>query len=237
MSIQIEVEHLTKTFGPRRVVDDVTFAVRPGRVTGFLGPNGSGKTTTLRMAVGLVRPTTGTVRFGARPFTALADPGRVVGALLDASGAHPGRRALDHLRIALVSRGIDPRGAEGLLDRVGLAAHGHERVGTYSLGMRQRLGLATALAGDPAVLLLDEPANGLDPGGLAWLRELLRAFAADGRTVLLASHVLSEIVQVADDLVVIDSGRIRFAGPRAELGDTASTLEAAFLRLTTADAA
>src|SRR5437879_2621567 len=163
MSIHIEVDHLTKTFGRRRVVDDATFTVRPGRVTGFLGPNGSGKTTTLRMAVGLVRPTMGSVRFGGRPFSDLADPGRVVGALLDASGAHPGRRAVEHLRIAFVARGIDPRGAEALLDRVGLAAHGDERVGTYSLGMRQRLGLATALAGDPGVLLLGEPANGLDP--------------------------------------------------------------------------
>jgi ABC-2 type transport system ATP-binding protein len=204
----IEVAGLTKAYRGRRVVDDLSFAVRQGRVTGFLGPNGAGKTTTLRMVLGLVRPTSGRALVLGHPHADLASPARSVGALLDASGMHPGRRARDELAITAAAAGIDDGRIDVVLDEVGLADAAHRRVGQLSLGMRQRLGLAAALLGDPSVLVLDEPANGLDPAGMRWLRDLLRAHAERGAAVLVSSHVLSELAQFADDVVVLDHGRL-----------------------------
>jgi ABC-2 type transport system ATP-binding protein len=224
----ISVHGLTKQFGRIRAVEELTFEVRPGQITGFLGPNGAGKTTTLRMLLGLVRPTAGAALIGGQPYRSLPHPRRTVGAVLETTGAHPGRRARDHLRILAQVTGVpDGRVAEAC-DQVGLAEAADRRVGGYSLGMRQRLGLAGALLGDPSVLLLDEPANGLDPAGMAWLRGLLRDLADEGRTILLSSHLLSEVAQTVDQVVIINQGRLRFAGPLDGLGD----LEAAFLRLT-----
>jgi ABC-2 type transport system ATP-binding protein len=213
-------------------VDDLSFDVPAGQVTGFLGPNGAGKTTTLRMMLGLVRPTTGQALIGGRRYDELAQPRRTVGAVLEATGFHPGRRGRDHLRIAAQVAGLPGTRVDQVLDQVGLVDAGHRRVRGYSLGMRQRLGLATALLGDPRVLILDEPANGLDPAGMAWLRDLLRQLARDGRTVIVSSHVLSEVAQTVDHVVIVHEGRLRFDGPLAELADTAGSLEAAFLRLT-----
>jgi ABC-2 type transport system ATP-binding protein len=227
---EISVRGLTKRFGPVTAVEGLTFDVPSGQITGFLGPNGAGKTTTLRMLLGLVRPTAGTALIGGRRYQALPHPRRVVGAALEATGAHPGRRARDHLRILAQVTGVPDERVDQVLDQVGLTAAARRRVGGYSLGMRQRLGLAAALLGDPSVLLLDEPANGLDPAGIAWLRALLRDLAADGRAVLVSSHVLSEIDRTADRVIIIHEGRLRHAGPLAELDD----LEAAFLRLTDA---
>jgi len=224
----VSVRGLTKDFGSVRAVDALTFTVEPGRVTGFLGPNGAGKTTTVRMMVGLVRPTAGEALINGRPYGRLAGPRRVVGALLEATGAHPGRRGRDHLRLLAQVTGMPVRRVDEVLDQVGLTSAAGRRVGGYSLGMRQRLGLGAALLGDPEILLLDEPANGLDPAGIAWLRGLLRDLAAEGRAVLISSHVLSEVAQTADDVVIVNEGRLRHAGPLAELDD----LEEAFLRLT-----
>jgi ABC-2 type transport system ATP-binding protein len=231
MTAAVEVRKLTKSFGSTLAVDDLAFQLQPGSITGFLGPNGSGKTTTLRMMVGLVRPTSGEARFGGLRFQELPDPRRRVGAMLDANGFHPGRSGRAHLTIVALSAGAGPKRVEAVLDEVGLSDAADRRVGAYSLGMRQRLGLATALIGDPEVLLLDEPANGLDPAGIAWLRDLLRKRASDGRAVLISSHVLSEVAQVATDVIVVNSGRLAFAGPMRDVGD-ATTLESAFLRLT-----
>ncbi|RMI05074.1 ABC transporter ATP-binding protein, partial [Cellulomonas triticagri] len=214
----IEVSHLTKTFGQVRAVDDLTFTVRPGRVTGFLGPNGAGKTTTLRMLLGLVTPTSGTATVGGRRYTDLERPTRTIGAALEAADFHPGRTARDHLRIFAPQAGVPDRRADEVLDLVGLGSAARRRVGGFSLGMRQRLALATTLLGDPPVLLLDEPANGLDPEGIRWLRDLLRALAAQGRTVLVSSHVLSEVQQTVDDVVIIAGGRLVHASTLAELG-------------------
>lgn len=231
----IAVRSLTKRFGQVRAVDDLTFDVPAGRVTGFLGPNGAGKTTTLRMMLGLVHPTSGEALFGGRRYGELPRPRRAVGAVMEAIGFHPGRSGRDHLRIlAQVSDTSEARVAE-MLDLVGLTEAADRRVKGYSLGMRQRLGLAAALLGDPQVLLLDEPANGLDPKGMAWLRDLLRGLAADGRTVLVSSHVLSEIAQTVDQVVIVSDGRLRFAGSLEELGGSGATLETAFLRLTDGD--
>jgi ABC-2 type transport system ATP-binding protein len=213
----IEVRHLTKTFGPVRAVDDLSFTVRPGRVTGFLGPNGAGKTTTLRMLLGLVRPTSGTATITGRAYHQLDHPLRTVGAALEASDFHPGRTALDHLRVYAPHAGVPDSRAHEVLALVGLTDAARRRVGGFSLGMRQRLGLATTLLGDPPVLLLDEPANGLDPGGIRWLRDLLRALAAEGRTVLVSSHVLSEVQQTVDDVVIIAGGRLVHASTLADL--------------------
>ena len=229
---EVEVRGLTKTFGTVTAVHDVTFSARPGRVTGFLGPNGSGKTTTLRMLLGLVAPTSGTALIGGVPYRALADPRRTVGAVLEATGCHPGRTARDHLRVIAASAGLPDSRVGQVLDQVDLTDAARRRVRGFSLGMRQRLALATALLGDPEVLLLDEPANGLDPAGMAWLRTLLRDLAADGRTVVLASHVLSEVAQTVDDVVIVSAGRLRFAGGLAEVAGTDTTLETAFLHLT-----
>jgi ABC-2 type transport system ATP-binding protein len=227
----ISVKGLTKRFGDVLAVDQLDFQVDPGTVVGFLGPNGAGKTTTLRMLLGLVTPTAGTATIAGRPYRELPDPARRVGAVLEASGFHPGRSARDHLRVLATAAGLDPRRVDEVLERTGLAAAGRRRVGGFSLGMRQRLGLAAALLGDPEVLVLDEPANGLDPEGVHWLRGLIRGLAADGRTVLVSSHLLAEVAQTADQVVIIDKGRLVTQAPMAELTAGAS-LEDVFLQLT-----
>jgi ABC-2 type transport system ATP-binding protein len=207
-ALAVEVSRLSKQFGPVRAVDDLSFTVQPGRVTGFLGPNGAGKTTTLRCLLGLVRPTSGTVTIGGRPYHSLTQPGRIVGAALEAASFHPGRTALDHLRVYAPQIGVPDSRAREVLHLVGLDDAAKRRVGGFSLGMRQRLALATTLLGDPPVLLLDEPANGLDPEGILWLRGFMRALAAEGRTVLVSSHMLSEVQQTVDDVVIIHRGRL-----------------------------
>ena len=207
-ALAVEVSRLSKQFGPVLAVDDLSFTVRPGRVTGFLGPNGAGKTTTLRCLLGLVRPTSGSATLGGKPYHALTAPGRTVGAALEAASFHPGRTALDHLRVYTPQIGVPDSRAREVLHLVGLDEAANRRVGGFSLGMRQRLALATTLLGDPPVLLLDEPANGLDPEGISWLRGFLRALAAQGRTVLVSSHVLSEVEQTVDDVVIIHHGRL-----------------------------
>ena len=223
---------LTKTFGRVTAVRDISFTVPAGMITGFLGPNGSGKTTTLRMALGLVRPTSGEALIGGVPYARLAHPRRQVGALLEATGFHPGRRAVDHLRVLAAAERIPDRRVDEVLGQVDLAEAAGRRVRGFSLGMRQRLGIAAALLGDPAVLLLDEPVNGLDPAGIAWLRGLLRGLAAEGRTIMLASHLLSEIAQTVDHVLIVSAGQLRFAGPLREIGPTNEALESAFLNLT-----
>lgn len=214
---RIEIRHLTKRFGAVQAVDRLSFTVAPGRVTGFLGPNGAGKTTTLRTLLGLVAPTAGTATIGGRNYRDLPRPQRSVGALLEASNFHPGRSGRDHLRWLALTAGVPVPRVDEVLELVGLSADGRRRVGGYSLGMRQRLGLAGALLPDPQVLVLDEPAGGLDPQGIRWLRELLRALADRGRTVLVSSHVLSEVEQTVDDVVIIARGRLVHASPLAEL--------------------
>ncbi|SRR6266702_246907 len=229
----VEIHDLTKTFGQVTAVRRVSFTAPAGKVTGLLGPNGSGKTTTLRVALGLVRPTAGQALIGGVPYGRLTRPRHTVGALLEATGFHPGRRARDHLRVLAAAEGMPDHRVDEVLDQVDLASAARRRVREFSLGMRQRLGLAAALLGDPQVLLLDEPANGLDPAGIAWLRGLLRGLANEGRTIIVASHVLSEVAQTADHVVIVSAGRLRFAGPLREIGETDNALESAFLRLTT----
>jgi ABC-2 type transport system ATP-binding protein len=231
---EIEVRDLTKTFGRIAAVRGMSFTAPAGKVTGFLGPNGSGKSTTLRILLGLVRADAGQALIGGVPYTRLARPRRTVGALLEATSFHPGRRARDHLLVLAAGAGIPETRVDEVLNQVGLAAAARRRVREFSLGMRQRLGVAAALLGDPQVLLLDEPANGLDPGGIAWLRGTLRGLADEGRTVVVASHALSEIAQTADHVVIVSAGRVRFAGPLGEIAATNSALESAFLRLTAA---
>jgi ABC-2 type transport system ATP-binding protein len=204
----ISIEGLTKRFGEVVAVDDLSFEVDQGTVVGFLGPNGAGKTTTLRMLLGLVTPTAGNAKIDGRPYRALADPVRHVGALLEASSFHPGRSARNHLRVVATAAGLPLARADAVLAQVGLTQAAHRRVGGFSLGMRQRLGLATALLGDPQVLILDEPANGLDPEGVHWLRGFLRQLADQGRTVLVSSHVLAEVAQTVDQVVIIARGRL-----------------------------
>lgn len=213
----VEVRGLSKSFGAVRAVDDLSFRVEPGRVTGFLGPNGAGKTTTLRMLLGLVRPTAGTATIGGRAYHDLPHPQRVVGAALEAASFHPGRSARDHLRVYAPQVGVPDARCDEVLSLVGLTEAANRRVGGYSLGMRQRLGLAATLLGDPGVLVLDEPANGLDPEGIRWLRDLLRHLAHQGRTVLVSSHVLSEVQQTVDDVVIIARGRLVHASSLAGL--------------------
>ena len=213
----VSVDHLSKSFGAVQAVDDLTFDVLPGRVTGFLGPNGAGKTTTLRLLLGLVEPSSGTATVGGRRYRDLARPMRTVGAALEAASFHPGRTAHDHLRVYAPQAGVPDARAAEVLDLVGLGAARDRRVGEFSLGMRQRLALATTLLADPAVLLLDEPANGLDPEGIRWLRVFLRALAAEGRTVLISSHVLSEVEQTVDDVIIIASGRLVHASTLEDL--------------------
>ena len=204
----ISVQGLSKRFGDVLAVDHLSFDVDPGTVTGFLGPNGAGKTTTLRMLLGLAAPTSGTATIGGRPYRELADPTRRVGAVLEAGGFHPGRSARDHLRVLATAAGLPARRVQDVLEQTGLAAAGRRRVGGFSLGMRQRLGLAAALLGDPEVLVLDEPANGLDPEGVHWLRGLVRGLADQGRTVLVSSHLLAEVAQTVDRVVIVDRGRL-----------------------------
>jgi len=232
MANGITITGLTKRFGTIEAVDDLTFDVPAGQVTGFLGPNGAGKTTTLRMLLGLVAPTAGEALIGGRRYQDLDAPRRVVGAAVEAMAAHPGRRARDHLWVLANAAGAAPERVDEVLDMVGLTEAQDRRVGGFSLGMRQRLGLASALLGDPQYLVLDEPANGLDPAGMAWLRGLLRRLAGEGRTVLVSSHVLSEIAQTADHVVIINRGHLRYAGPLADLDADGASLEDAFLRLT-----
>jgi ABC-2 type transport system ATP-binding protein len=204
----IEVQDLTKEFGTARAVDGLTFRVLPGRVTGFLGPNGAGKSTTMRLVLGLDRPTAGSATIGGRAYSTLREPLRHVGALLDAQAAHGSRTARDHLRVLAVSNRIPDRRVDEVLDETGLASVARRRVRTYSLGMRQRLGIAAALLGDPEVVMLDEPSNGLDPEGIVWIRQLLRRLAGEGRTVLVSSHLMNETASFADHLVVLGRGRL-----------------------------
>ncbi|MGW3204912.1 ABC transporter ATP-binding protein [Streptomyces sp. NPDC001135] len=204
----IDVRDLSKEYGGRRAVDQLTFSVRPGRVTGFLGPNGAGKSTTMRLVLGLDRPTSGTATIGGHAYATLREPLRRVGALLDARAAHGSRSARDHLRALAASNRIPDRRVDAVLEETGLAHVARRRVRTYSLGMRQRLGIAAALLGDPEVVLLDEPANGLDPEGIVWIRTLLRRLAGEGRTVLVSSHLMGETAAFADHLVILGRGRL-----------------------------
>ncbi|WIM99070.1 ATP-binding cassette domain-containing protein [Actinoplanes oblitus] len=221
----IAVENLTKRYGDQRAVDDVSFTCEPGTVTGFLGPNGAGKSTTLRMICGLTPPTAGSATVCGRPYRQLGNPGRHVGVLLDASAQHAGRTGRETLALAALTMGLDTARVPERLTRVGLdATAGKRRLRAYSLGMRQRLGLAYAMLGDPAVLILDEPANGLDPEGIYWMRGLLREFADRGGTVLLSSHLLREVEAVADRLVVIGKGRILTQGDKNALLSAAGTV-------------
>ncbi|MFI7412773.1 ABC transporter ATP-binding protein [Streptomyces sp. NPDC049627] len=212
----IEVQALTKEYGTRRAVDDLTFTVLPGRVTGFLGPNGAGKSTTMRLVLGLDRPTSGTATVGGRAYASLREPLRHVGALLDAGAAHGSRTGRDHLRCLAASNRIPSGRADEVLEETGLASVARRRVKTYSLGMRQRLGIAAALLGDPEVVLLDEPSNGLDPEGIIWIRQLLRRLAGEGRTVLVSSHLMNETASFADHLVVLGRGRLLTDTPMRE---------------------
>ncbi|MGN9791432.1 ABC transporter ATP-binding protein [Streptomyces sp. OZ13] len=204
----IDVTQLTKEYGDRRAVDGLTFSVRPGKVTGFLGPNGAGKSTTMRLVLGLDRPTSGTATIGGRPYAEIDQPLRHVGALLDAQAAVGSRTGRDHLRILAAAARIPARRVDEVLEQAGIASAAGRRIRTYSLGMRQRLGIAAALLGDPAVLMLDEPSNGLDPEGIIWIRELVRELTGEGRAVLVSSHLMSETASFADHLVVLGRGRL-----------------------------
>lgn len=210
---QIVVANLTKQFRRVRAVDDLSMTVEPGRVTGFLGPNGAGKTTTLRMILNLVTPTAGTATIGGQRYADLADPLRHVGAVLEASSAHKGRTGINHLRIVCAAAGLPTKRADEVMDLVGLTPAAKRKFKGYSLGMRQRLGIAAAMLGDPHVLILDEPANGLDPEGIRWMRDLLRRLAGQGRTILVSSHLLSEMELLADDIVIIAAGKLIAQGP------------------------
>jgi ABC-2 type transport system ATP-binding protein len=221
----ITIENLSKTYGRSTVVDDVSFTARPGRVTGFLGPNGAGKSTSMRMMVCLTTPTSGAAKINGHRFADLPNPAREVGVMLDASAQHAGRTGREILTIAQQLVGMPPARVADLLELVSLTAtEADRRVGNYSLGMRQRLGIAAALIGDPQVLILDEPANGLDPAGIRWMRDLLRDYADHGGTVLLSSHLLHEIEIIADDIVVIGRGRIVCQGSKADLLQAAGTV-------------
>jgi len=220
----IDLQGLTKRYGAHTAVDDVTFRVEPGSVTGFLGPNGAGKSTSMRMMVGLTPPTAGHATVLGVPYAQIPNPGRRVGVLLDASAQHTGRTGAEVLRLDALLMGLDGARVEAMLDLVGLdATEARRRLGDYSLGMRQRLGIAHALLGDPEVLILDEPANGLDPAGIRWMRGLLRGFAERGGTVLLSSHLLHEVEVITDELVVIGRGRIVAQGTKASLLASAGT--------------
>ncbi|MFJ9341809.1 ATP-binding cassette domain-containing protein [Streptomyces sp. NPDC101733] len=219
---RIEIRELTKDHGARRVVDHLTFDVLPGRVTGFLGPNGAGKSTTMRLLLGLDRATAGTATIGGSRFVDLQEPLRQVGALLDPQAIHGGRRARDHLLALAASNRIPASRVDEVLEQTGLGEVGRRRVGTFSLGMRQRLGVAAALLGDPGVLLLDEPTNGLDPEGIIWIRELMRGLAAEGRTVFVSSHLMAESAAFVDHLVVLGQGVLLADTPMAEFIDARS---------------
>jgi ABC-2 type transport system ATP-binding protein len=226
---------LTKRYGDVVAVEGVTFALEPGTITGFLGPNGAGKTTTLRMLLGLARPTAGEAFVFGRRYDELEHPARRVGAVLESSDFDPGRSGRNHLRTLALAIGVSNGRVEELLELVELQAAANRLVKTYSLGMRQRLGLAGALLGSPELLLLDEPANGLDPAGVHWLRGFLRQFAAQGRTVLISSHVLAEVAQTVDQVVIIDSGRLIATVQLDELPNGVRSLEDLYLELTTKD--
>lgn len=220
----IQIENLSKRYGGSTAVDGITFTARPGSVTGFLGPNGAGKSTAMRMMAGLTTPSGGQALILGRPYRELPNPGRQVGVMLDAAAQHPGRTGREVLRLAALQLGVEPGRVGASLELVGLTpAEAKRRVRDYSLGMRQRLGIAGALIGDPQVLILDEPANGLDPQGIHWMRALLRGFADQGGTVLLSSHLLNEVQIVADDLVMIGRGRIVAQGSKSELLSTAGS--------------
>lgn len=226
----IQISGLKKRFGAVAAVDGLSFAVRPGTVTGFLGPNGAGKTTTLRMLLGLVRPDGGTALINGVPYRDLPEPLHEVGAVLEASSFHPGRTARAHLRIQALAADLDQSRVDDVLSLVDLSAAAARRIGGFSLGMRQRLGLATALLADPDILILDEPTNGLDPEGVRWLRDLLRGFAAEGGTVLVSSHLLAEVAQTVDSVVIIRRGRVVTQGPIDELTADGDGLEDVFFR-------
>jgi ABC-2 type transport system ATP-binding protein len=228
----IEVSGVTKRYGSTLAVDRLSFTVQPGVVTGFLGPNGSGKSTTMRMILGLDAPDAGVARVAGREYADLAWPLREVGALLETQAFHPGRSARAHLAALAASNRIACSRVDEVLDIVGLRDVAGRRAGTFSLGMAQRLGIATALLGDPGVLLFDEPVNGLDPEGIRWIRELMKAMAAEGRVVLVSSHLISEIALTADRLVVIGQGRLLAETSVAELSSRSDSLEDAFLQLT-----
>ncbi|UNX54558.1 ATP-binding cassette domain-containing protein [Georgenia sp. TF02-10] len=227
----LEAINLTKSYGGVRAVDDVSFTVGPGRIVAFLGPNGAGKTSTLQLMLGLAEPDSGSARIFDQRYADLDRPSSVVGALLDSGGLHPGRSGRNHLRVLAAAAKLPPARVEQVLALVGMEQAAHRPVKTYSLGMKQRIGLAAALLGDPRILILDEPANGLDPAGMRWLRELLRRFADDGGTVLLASHVLAEVADVAHDVVVIGSGKVLAAAPLADFA-AGRRLEDTYLELT-----
>ncbi|HRC42291.1 ABC transporter ATP-binding protein [Nostocoides sp.] len=220
----IEIEGLTKRFGGFVAVDDLSFRVDPGRITGFLGPNGAGKTTTLRMLLGLVVPSAGSATISGRAYANYEQPIRVVGSALEASNFHPGRSGRDHLRVLAATAGIPERRVDEMLELVGIPAAARKRAGGYSMGMRQRLGLAAALLGDPRVLVLDEPANGLDPEGIRWLRGFMRHLASEGKTILVSSHMLQEVEQTVDDVVIISNGRLVRSGTMASLHGPATAL-------------
>ena len=213
----ITIDHLTKRYGTVTAIGDLSFEVGPGRVTGFLGPNGAGKTTTLRILLGLAAPTSGTATISGVRYRDLPHPARTVGAALDNDCFHPGRTAIEHLKTLATAAGISRSRPDQVLDMVGLTEATRRRVGGFSLGMRQRLTLAAALLGDPGVLIMDEPLNGLDPDGIRWMRDLLGHLAGEGRTVLVSSHLLAEAAQTVQDVVVINRGRLAAEGPVAEL--------------------
>jgi len=228
----IEVRDLTKRYNGTPAVDALSFDVRPGTVTGFLGPNGSGKSTTMRLILGLDRPDAGRVRIGGHRYRDLRWPLREVGALLEAKAFHPGRTARAHLAALAASNAIASSRVDEVLGMVGLAGAARKRAGKFSLGMGQRLGIAAALLGDPPVLLLDEPVNGLDPAGIHWIRDLLKSLASRGRTVFVSSHLISEMALMAEHVVVIGEGRLLADAPVADLAARAPSLEDAFLQLT-----
>jgi ABC-2 type transport system ATP-binding protein len=228
----VSVMSLTKRFGDLVAVDDLSFSLEPGTITGFLGPNGAGKTTTLRVLLGLAEPTGGKALVFGRRYRNLHEPARRIGAVLESNDFHPGRSGRDHLRALAAASKIPPRRIDEVLALVELQDAADRRVRTYSLGMRQRLGLATALLGDPELLVLDEPANGLDPAGVHWLRGFLRRFAEQGRTVLVSSHMLAEAALTVDEVVIIDRGHLVATGRLEELTQGGRTLEDVFLGLT-----
>lgn len=214
---RIEVRDLTKRFGSFTAVDNLSFTVEPGRITGFLGPNGAGKTTTLRMLLGLIEPTGGTATIGGRRYHDIEQPMGMVGSALEATNFHPGRTGRDHLRVLADTAGVSDKRVDEMLELVGIPAAARKRAGGYSMGMRQRLGLAAAMLGDPQVLILDEPANGLDPEGIRWLRGFLRHLAGQGKTILISSHMLQEVEQTVDDVVIITNGKLVRQGAMTDL--------------------
>jgi ABC-2 type transport system ATP-binding protein len=228
----VTVAGVTKRYGEIAAVDDLSFSLRRGTVTGFLGPNGAGKTTTLRVLLGLAEPTSGTALVFGRPYAELEPPAPLVGAVLESGDFHPGRSGRDHLRVLAVASEIPPSRVQEVVDLVGLTSAATRPVKTYSLGMRQRLGIAGALLGHPELLVLDEPANGLDPAGVHWLRGLLRSFADGGGTVLVSSHLLSEVAQSVDRVVIIDGGHLVADAPLDQIASDGQTLEDAYLALT-----